>query len=284
MRMLLCLFALSLAAQDLPIEGLAHVGFRVSDLEKARSFYSGVLGYQEAFALQNAAGNVALASFKINDHQYIELSPGSAPDDRLTHYAIETSDIAKLRSMLEARGLAPGEIRKARDGNLTCWITDPDGHRVEFMEYRPGSLHSNARGKFMDGRRVADRLMHAGIRVVNLDAAMAFYRDKLGFREVWRGGPTDTELRYINMRMPGPRGDYVEFMLRPEPPTRSQFGSMHHICLAVPEIDPAYQKLLAHGLPGDDRHKPRKGRNGLWLLNVFDPDGTRTELMEPTPR
>jgi hypothetical protein len=26
---------------------------------------------------------------------------------------------------------------------------------------------------------------------------------------------------------------------------------------------------------------PRIGRNNRWQLNLFDPDGTRTELMEP---
>ena len=285
MRLLLCLFALGLAAaEELPITGIAHVGFRVSDLEKARSFYTGILGYQEAFALKDDSGKISMAFFKVNDGQYIELSPGAAPDDRLTHYAIETPNIEKLRAMLEDRGLAPGKIQKGRDGNLNCSIKDPDGHRVEFVEYRPGSLHTNARGKFMDQRRVSDSLRHTGVTVANVDAAMAFYRDKLGFRETWRGGPTDAELRWINMRMPGPRGDYVEFMIHSQPPTRSQYGSMHHICLDVPEIEPAYKMLLSHGLPADERHKPRKGRNQLWLLNLFDPDGTRTELMEPSPR
>ena len=179
----------------------------------------------------------------------------------------------------------PGKIQKGRDGNLNCSIKDPDGHRVEFVEYRPGSLHTNARGKFMDKRRVSDHLRHTGVAVANLDAAMAFYAEKLGFRETWRGGPTDNELRYINMRMPGPRRDYVEFMLTSgQQLTRSRYGSMYHICLDVPEIEPAYKMLLSHGLPADERHKPRLGRNQLWLLNLFDPDGTRTELMEPAPR
>ena len=41
------------------------------------------------------------------------------------------------------------------------------------------------------------------------------------------------------------------------------------------------KKLLERGLPAEDRYKPRVGRNKRWLLNLFDPDGNRSELMEP---
>jgi hypothetical protein len=36
------------AAEQLPIPGLAHVGFKVCDHAKARSYYAGVLGFHEA--------------------------------------------------------------------------------------------------------------------------------------------------------------------------------------------------------------------------------------------
>jgi catechol 2,3-dioxygenase-like lactoylglutathione lyase family enzyme len=270
-------------AQELPITGLAHVGFRVSDLEKARGFYTGVLGYQQAFELKNKNGGTALAFFKINDDQYIEISPNLQPgqDDRLTHIAMLTPDIEKLHRMLAARGLAPPPIGAGRDGNRNFSLEDPDGHRIEFVQYMPGSLHTRAHGKFLDGRRISDHLLHAGVTVADEAGATAFYRDKLGFLEIWRGGPTAAEVRWINMRMPGPRGDYVEFMLYSKPPTRQQLGSMHHICLDVPEIQAGYRTAVERGVPNEERYKPRIGRNRRWLMNLFDPDGTRTELMEP---
>ena len=271
------------AGQDLPITGLAHAGFLVSDLDKARQFYRGILGYEEAFDLKNEQGQLLLTYFKINDDQFIEVFPGLVPnqDVRLTHVALRTSDIAKLHKMLGGRGLAPGNINTGRDGNLNFSVKDPDGMRLEFVEYRPGSLHWKARGKFLSARRVSEHLQHVGVTVANLDAAMTFYRDKLGFQETWRGGPTGQELRYVNMRMPGPGGDYVEFMLHSTPPTRSQLGSMLHLCLEAPDIQAAYKKAVEHGLPPDDRFKPRVGRNQRWLMNTFDPDGSRTEFMEP---
>ena len=37
---------------DLPLVGLAGITFRVSDLDKARRYYQGVLGFPEAFTLK----------------------------------------------------------------------------------------------------------------------------------------------------------------------------------------------------------------------------------------
>lgn len=269
------------AAQDLPISGIAHAAFLVSDIEKAAQFYTGLLGYQEAFRLKDDQGNLRYVFLKINEDQYLEIFPGLKPeqDRRLSHLALATPDIEKLHTLLTERGLAPGKIQPGRDGNVNFSVKDPDGMRVEFVQYQPGSGVRQTRGKLLGEGRISDRLRHVGITVANLEAALAFYRDKLGFRETWRGGPSDSELRWVNMQMPG--GDYVEFMLHTGAPTRNQLGSMLHICLEVPDIQAAYKKLLARGLPAEDRFKPRVGRNQRWLLNLFDPDGSRTELMEP---
>lgn len=132
-------------------------------------------------------------------------------------------------------------------------------------------------------RRVSDRLRHTGIIVGQLERAFAFHRDKLGFRETWRGGLQQGELRWVNLEMPGERRDYVEFMLYSTPPSRQQLGSMQHLCLEVPDIQAAYRKAVAQGLPDEERRRPRVGRNGRRLANLYDPDGTRTELREPNP-
>ena len=288
MRTLLCLLlacAAGAPSEELPISGLAHVGFRVSDLGRARAFYTGVLGYQEAFDLKDEKGEIALAYFKVNDDQYIEIFPGLPPDQdvRLTHIALLTPDIEKLRRMLAERGVDSPKPQRGRDGNLNFSLRDPEGNRLEFVQYLAGSLHARARGKFLGEQRLSDHLWHAGITVANVEAAMAFYRDHLGFHETWRGGPAGQDTRWINMRMPGPRGDYVEFMLHSKPPNRQQLGSMHHICLEVADIRAAQQKAVERGVPDEERYRPRVGRNGRWQLNLFDPDGSRSELMEPNP-
>jgi catechol 2,3-dioxygenase-like lactoylglutathione lyase family enzyme len=275
---LLLLFCLSAAAENLPILGLAHAAFQVSDLEKATGFYQGVLGYQPVGTLPKADGTgVGLIFFKVNDDQYIEVSPGLAPDQnrRMTHISFQTDDIEKLHKILAERGLNPTEIKFGRDKNRNFGIKDPEGNRLEITQYMPGSMHSNARGKAEGPGRISTHMMHAGIMVTDVDAAMKFYRDTLGFKEFWRGGATDGQLSWINMRLPGTREDYVELMISAPDPTRERLGSMQHICLEVPEIQAAYKKVKEQGTA------PKIGRNKKWQVNLFDPDGSRTELMEP---
>jgi lactoylglutathione lyase len=284
MRILVSLLALAscLSAGDaLPITGLAHVGFMVSDLERARSFYAGVLGYHDIYDLKDSAGKVAMAFFKINDDQCIEISPGLPTNQiiRFTHVALSTSNIEKLHAMLQARGLQIGDIQTGRDGNRNFGLKDPENHIVEFVQYMPGSMLSQTRGKYLQGR-ISRHLYHTGITVAHEDIMLAFYRDKLGFVEFWRGGPAGEKTAWINLRTPGTRGDYVELMLYSGTPTREQYGSMHHICLEVPDIQAARKTALARHY-SDPKIQPRVGRNRKWQLNLFDPDGTRVELMEP---
>jgi lactoylglutathione lyase len=57
----------------------------------------------------------------------------------------------------------------------------------------------------------------------------------------------------------------------------------HHICLEVSDIEAA-RVLLAERVAAASYTRPlevRVGTNRKRQLNLFDPDGTRVELMEP---
>src|SRR5471032_1680874 len=79
-------------APNLPrphILGISHAAFYVSDMAKARAFYEGFLGFASPFSIPYKGGD--LVWIKINDHQTVELFPGSevAPEaDRLFHIAL----------------------------------------------------------------------------------------------------------------------------------------------------------------------------------------------------
>src|SRR5437879_3346636 len=92
----------SLAINRPPIVGIAHIAFQVSDLAKARAFYGELLGYEEPFRIINDDGTLLLTYFKVNDRQFIEIFPDLPPeqDDRLSHIALETTDIEALRGYL----------------------------------------------------------------------------------------------------------------------------------------------------------------------------------------
>jgi catechol 2,3-dioxygenase-like lactoylglutathione lyase family enzyme len=267
------------------ITGVAHIAFQVSDLTKARAFYGELLGYDEAFHVSEPEGSPALTCFKVNERQYIEISPGlpADKDDRLSHIAFETTDLEALRVYLLSKGVkAPEKVNQGADGNLNFSVADPDGHRVEFVQYRDGSLSRKAKGRYLSTRRISDRILHVGLTVADQASADKFYKDILGFSEIWRGGRDDASINWINMRVPDGT-DYLEYMLVTGKPTREQLGSMHHVALLTHDIQKALETARERVSDPASIRSPQVGRNRRWQLNLFDPDGSRAELMEPFP-
>ena len=266
------------------ILGVAHVAFYVSDLAKARAFYTGLLGFGEPYSLKRDDGSDRIAFVKINDNQYVELfADAPTGDGQLNHVAFYTDDVARMREYLASRGVqVSAPVTKGKIGNLNFTVRDPDGHGVEFVQYTPDGWTAKHRGKDMPAQRVSKRMMHAGFTVGSASASMRFYEDILGFREFWRGSSNDTELSWINLRVPD-GDDYVELMLYRDLPAPDRRGSQNHICLEVPDIEKAVadvrDRAAANGYTRTI--EARTGKNRKRQANLFDPDGTRTELMEP---
>jgi len=275
--------ALPACAQERPpIVGVAHIGLKTDDLAAARLFYGHVLGFQEPFTVDKPSGGLMLTYFKVNDHQYIEIFPElkSPTEDRLSHIAFETTNIQQLHDYLAGKGVkVPDTLRPGLDGNLSMMLKDPDGHNVEFVEYRPGSLHTKNFGKFLPDTRVSERIIHVGITVADQAAADKFYRDILGFHDVWHGGMKDDRTDWVDMRVPDGT-DWLEYMLNVHNPSPRTLGVMHHLALGVPDVQAAYKMVVSRGI---DPEKPKIGRDGKWQLNLYDPNGTRAELMDPKP-
>ncbi len=129
---------------------------------------------------------------------------------------------------------------------------------------------------------VSRRILHAGILVGDLSEATRFYGDLLGFTETWRGSSSGTVLSWTNMKVPEGT-DYVEFMLYGELPAPNARGTLHHLCLEVSDIEQARARLEERPYRSSYPRtlELRVGRNRKRQLNLFDPDGTRVELMEP---
>ena len=84
------------------------------------------------------------------------------------------------------------------------------------------------------------------------------------------------------MRVPD-GSDYLEFMLYSQPLDSKEMGVKNHICLVVPDIEKAVAALEARPARKnyDRTIQIKVGVNGKRQANLFDPDGTRIELMEP---
>jgi lactoylglutathione lyase len=75
--------------------------------------------------------------------------------------------------------------------------------------------------------------------------------------------------------------DYLEYMLVSAKPSRQQLGVLHHVALLVPDIQQALETLRLRAADSSTIRSPQVGRNNRWQLNLYDPDGSRAELMEP---
>lgn len=288
---ILCLSLLAVAAatgepRRPKVTGVAHMALYVSDLAKARGFYEDFLGYGEPYVLKRKDGTDRIAFVKINEDQYLELFAEEPQhnDGQLNHISVATDDANAMRDYLAAKGVkVPDKVGKGQIKNSNFNILDPDGHTVEIVQYEPDSWTRQNKGKFLPDTRISTHMTHVGILIGPLERAMQFYRDILGFQEIWRGGGSPRMLSWVNMRVPD-GDDYLEFMLYKNPPDKEQRGVKNHICLVVSDIEKAVATLKAR--PAYKKYSQeieiKTGVNRKRQANLFDPDGTRVELMEPT--
>ncbi len=272
----------ALEFQRPPIIGVAHIALRTDNLTAARDFYGHFLGYEEAFTLEKSTNGLTFTCFKVNDHQYIEISPvlKSPTEDRLVDVAFETTDARKLRGYLASHGVrVPDHLEPQGDGDLSFDVIDPDGHTVEFIQYLTGSVESKNFGKSLPATRISQRIIHVGVTVQDRAAADRFYKDILEFKDIWHGGMKDDRTDWVDMRVPEGT-DWLEYMLNVHNPSPKTLGVMHHLALGVPSVADGYKSVLDRGL---NPEKPKIGRDGKWQLNLYDPNLTRVELMEPKP-
>jgi catechol 2,3-dioxygenase-like lactoylglutathione lyase family enzyme len=266
------------------ILGVAHIALFAKDYEKSRAFYRDFLGFEEAYSLEKPDGTPAMTFFKVNERQYIELFVENKPDtDRLNHISIQTDNAEAMRVYLASRGIkVPDSVPKGRIGNSNFNIKDPEGHTVEIVQYEPAGWTVREKGKHLPETRASKHLMHVGIIVTALEPEMRFYTDVLGFKETWRGSKSEKELSWVNLKVPDGE-DYIELMLYKEAPAPLQRGTAHHLALEVPDIAASVAALEAKPYRKQYTRpiEVRVGTNRKRQANLFDPDGTRTELMEP---
>lgn len=286
LMLIFCAAALLAAGPERPrITGVAHISLYASDFEKSRAFYGKFLGFAEPYSLKKPDGTPSMTFFKINERQYIELAPEKEPGtDRLSHIALETDDAEAMRVYLASKGIkVPDKVPVGRIGNANFMIRDPEGHNVEIVQYLPDSWTVKAKGKYLPGTRISNWMMHVGIIVTKFQAEMDFYRNVLGFQEIWRGSKSPDVLSWVNLKVPD-GNDYIELMLYKDAPPANKRGTAHHLALAVPNIQKAVAELEAR--PYDKQYgraiEVHTGVNRKRQANLYDPDGTRIELMEPS--
>lgn len=133
------------------IKGIGHAAFTVEDMEKSLHFYCGILNLKKAFELTRD-GQPWIVYIKIREGQFIELFYGGTNKiefDRsrtgYSHLCLEVEDIQAIANHLKANGLTlDTEPKMGVDKNWQCWVRDPDGNRIEFMQMDPESPQMNS--------------------------------------------------------------------------------------------------------------------------------------------
>jgi catechol 2,3-dioxygenase-like lactoylglutathione lyase family enzyme len=135
---------------------------------------------------------------------------------------------------------------------------------------------------------------HTAISTGNLERALAFYRDLLGFEAVFEAGwPAGTE---VADHITGLSGSSAQLAMlragntmielfqyespapRPGEPNRPVCDhGITHICLDVTDVDAEYQRLTAAGMRF---HCPPQDLGGARTTYGRDPDGNVVELQE----
>jgi lactoylglutathione lyase len=119
--------------------------YRVTDLDHSLNFYT-TLGYLEVGKVAGSDGGcLALLRFPDEPVATLELvhRPSDGPVDlgnSFDHLAIQVETLASTLEMLTEAGLEPEDIQypAGPHGPKTSWLTDPDGYRIELVEWPPG--------------------------------------------------------------------------------------------------------------------------------------------------
>lgn len=138
--------------KSLGISQIAHWALKVKDLERSLAFYRDTLGFAEMMRINHADGRLMLVYLRVTNTQFVELFPEGrgdvAPDEETTsmhHVCVQVDNMAETVKALAERGISLFRSAKlGLDGNNQCWIKDPDGNRIEFMEMLPGNMQETA--------------------------------------------------------------------------------------------------------------------------------------------
>ncbi len=122
-----------------------HIGLRVSDLERSRAFYTAV-GYTVVGTVEGTAfGSLTMLRLPGDDFVTIELVHDLARGKvdlgtGINHLVIKVESLDATIADLAAKGIAaePLALPGGADGPRTSWITDPDGYRIELVQWPVG--------------------------------------------------------------------------------------------------------------------------------------------------
>jgi catechol 2,3-dioxygenase-like lactoylglutathione lyase family enzyme len=273
----------ALAQQPRPaITGISHMCVYAHDLAASDNFYAHILGATKTPDPQNPAGTL----YYFSPTQFVEVLPLPADHtlSRMACVAYTTTDAAALLHYLSAHNVAHlSELHTSADGAHWFDTQDPEGNVVQFLQ--PTHAHPVA----ITTKPISTRIIHMGYLVHDRTAEDHFYREFLGFRPYWFGAMNPGSVDWISQQVPNGH-DWLEYMMVGDGSTTPldhvdarELGVLNHFSLGVPNMEQAVTTLIQQDRLSPRHDGPQMGKDGKWQANLYDPDGTRVELMEFQP-
>ena len=263
------------------ITGISHMCVYASDMTASDHFYGHVLGGVKRGDPLAADG----VRYYFSPLQFVEVLPLPAEHtiSRMACVAYSTADAKGLREYLRAQaGLSGvGELQTARDGSRWFAMNDPEGNRVEFVQQSGAPMTMPA-----DAKPIGTRVIHVGYMVHDRSKEDAFYKGVLGFRAYWFGSKQPDHVDWVSQQVPDGR-DWLEYLMVGDGSTVAltkvdgrQLGVLNHFSIGVANMEEAVTTLYREDRLSARHDGPQMGLDGKWQANLYDPDGTRVELME----
>jgi lactoylglutathione lyase len=134
-----------------------HVGLRVSDRERSIAFYVAV-GYEVVGTVpETGIGHLTMLKLPGDDFVTVELvhDPAQGGVDLgtgLSHLVVQVESMDAALTRLAAEGIDAGTPGSpdGSDDFRTTWITDPDGRRIELVQWPAGHADGMTAADFPD--------------------------------------------------------------------------------------------------------------------------------------
>ena len=127
---------------SVPSMRMLHLGLRVTDLERSLAFYT-ALGYAELGGVPETEFG-SLTRLKLLDDPFVSLElvhdPARPVEDigAVNHLVVQVDDLEAAIADLATRGVTAEPPTDPGPGIRTSWLTDPDGYRIELVQWPPG--------------------------------------------------------------------------------------------------------------------------------------------------
>jgi lactoylglutathione lyase len=133
-----------------------HLGLRVADLERSVAFYTSI-GY-EVLGVVPATEFGSLTMMKLPGDEFVAIelvhdpARGRVEPGGLNHIVVQVEDVHATVGRLAAQGIRTEEPG-APNGSAefwTTWVTDPDGYRIELVQWPKGHPEGMTRADLVD--------------------------------------------------------------------------------------------------------------------------------------